>query len=83
MAQVLAFVARRLGTESVGLVFAARAHGGELFSLTELTVTVLGQAEASALLDAALTVPISPQVRDQIVAETRGNPLALLGCRGR
>jgi DNA-binding CsgD family transcriptional regulator len=77
-AQVLAFVARRLGTESVGLVFAARVPGDDLSGLPELAVTGLTEAEARALLDGALTVPISAQVRDQIVAETGGNPLALL-----
>jgi DNA-binding CsgD family transcriptional regulator len=77
-AQVLAFVARRLGAESVGLVFAARVPGGELSGLPELTLAGLREADARVLLDAALTVPIAAQVRDQIVAETRGNPLALL-----
>jgi len=77
-AQALAFVARRLGADSVGLVFAARVPDSELSGLPELVVSGLGEAEARALLDAALTVPISALVRDQIVAETRGNPLALL-----
>jgi DNA-binding CsgD family transcriptional regulator len=77
-AQVLGFVARRLGAESVGLVFAARVPDSELSGLPELAVAGLPEAEARALLDAALTVPISALVRDQIVAETRGNPLALL-----
>jgi DNA-binding CsgD family transcriptional regulator len=77
-AQALGFVARRLGAESVGLVFAARVPGDELSGLPELAVTGLAEAEARALLDAALTVPINALVRDQIVAETGGNPLALL-----
>jgi len=77
-AQVLGFVARRLGAESLGLVFAARVPDSELSGLPELAVEGLPQAEARALLDAALTAPISVQIRDQIVAETRGNPLALL-----
>ena len=77
-AQVLAFVARRLGAESVGLAFAARVPGGELSGLPELTLAGLREADARVLLDTALTVPIAAQVRDQIVAETRGNPLALL-----
>ena len=62
----------------MGLVFAARVPGGELSGLPELVVTGLAAAEARALLDAALTVPISALIRDQIVAETGGNPLALL-----
>ena len=77
-AQVLAFVARRLEAESVGLVFAARAPDSALSGVPELPVRGLGEADARALLDGALTVPISAPVRDQIVAETGGNPLALL-----
>jgi DNA-binding CsgD family transcriptional regulator/tetratricopeptide (TPR) repeat protein len=77
-AQVLAFVARRLVAESVGLVFAARVPSGELGGLPELVVEGLPEADARALLDAALTGPLDAQVRDRIVAETGGNPLALL-----
>jgi predicted ATPase len=75
---VLAFVARRLGAESVGLVLATRVAGGDLAGLRELAVGGLGEADARALLEAALPGPIDARVRDQIVAETRGNPLALL-----
>jgi predicted ATPase len=77
-AQALAFVARRLGAESVGLVFAARRTGEELAGLPELVVEGLGEDEARALLDSVLTGPLDARVRDQIVLETRGNPLALL-----
>jgi len=77
-AQVLGFVARRLAAESVGLVFAARVPGEELAGLPELVVEGLGEADARALLDATLTGPLDAQVRDRIVAETRGNPLALV-----
>ena len=52
--------------------------GGELAGLPELEVGGLAEADARALLDAALTGPVDARVRDQIVAETRGNPLALL-----
>jgi DNA-binding CsgD family transcriptional regulator len=76
--QVLAFVARRLGAESVGLAFGTRVPGGELAGLPELAVRGLPEADARALLDAALTGPVDARVRDEIVAETRGNPLALL-----
>ena len=75
---VLAFVARRLEAESVGLVLATRVAGGDLAGLPELEVVGLGEADARALLEAALTGPLDARVRDQIVAETRGNPLALL-----
>jgi DNA-binding CsgD family transcriptional regulator len=75
---VLAFVARRLGAESVGLVLSARVVDGELARLPELDVKGLPERDARALLDAALTGPVDARVREQIVAETRGNPLALL-----
>jgi DNA-binding CsgD family transcriptional regulator len=77
-AQVMAFVARRLVAESVGLVFGARVPGDELAGLPELVVEGLPEAEARALLAAALTGPLDARVRDRIVAETAGNPLALL-----
>jgi DNA-binding CsgD family transcriptional regulator len=77
-AQVLAFVARRLGAESVGLVFSARVADGELAILPGLEVKGLPERDARALLDAALTGPVDARVREQIVAETQGNPLALL-----
>jgi DNA-binding CsgD family transcriptional regulator len=77
-AQVLAFVARRLGAESVGLVFAARVPSSELTGLPQLALRGLAEADARALLDSVLSGPLDGRVRDQIVAETRGNPLALL-----
>jgi DNA-binding CsgD family transcriptional regulator len=77
-AQVLGFVARRLGAESVGLVFAARVPSGELAGLPELVVAGLPEADARALLDRVTAGPLDERVRDRIVAETRGNPLALL-----
>ena len=77
-AQAVAFVARRLGAESVGLVFSARVADGELATLPELEVKGLPEHDARTLLDAALTGPVDARVREQIVAETRGNPLALL-----
>jgi DNA-binding CsgD family transcriptional regulator len=77
-AKVLAFVARRLGTESVGLVFAARDPTSDLAGLPELVVRGLPEGDALALLNAVVAGPIDGRVRDQIVAETRGNPLALL-----
>jgi DNA-binding CsgD family transcriptional regulator len=77
-AQVLGFVARRLAADPVGLVFAAREPGGELDGLPELEVGGLRQSDARALLDSALAGPIDDRIRDRIVAETQGNPLALL-----
>ena len=77
-AQVLAFVARRLGAESVGLVFTTRMAGDLLEGLPELVVEGLPERDGRALLDSLLTAPLDGRVRDQIVAETSGNPLALI-----
>ncbi|MFC6158209.1 helix-turn-helix transcriptional regulator [Kribbella jiaozuonensis] len=77
-AQILSFVARRLGAESLGLVFATREVGPILQGLPEYQIGGLRDADARSLLDAVLTVPIDAQVRNQLVAEAHGNPLALL-----
>jgi DNA-binding CsgD family transcriptional regulator len=77
-AQALGFAARRLAADPVGLVFAAREPGAELAGLPELEVGGLRESDARALLDSALAGPLDDRVRDQIVAETQGNPLALL-----
>ena len=81
-AQTLAFVARRLIAEPVAMIFAARdgnpAAGDDLAGLPELTVRGLAADDARALLDSVILGRLDDQVRDRIVAETRGNPLALL-----
>jgi len=77
-AQALGFAARRLAAEPVGLVFAAREPGPELAGLPELVIGGLRESDAWALLDSALTSPMDDRIRKQIVAETQGNPLALL-----
>ncbi len=79
-AQALAFVARRLGAESVGLVFAVRDPSGErhLAGLPELAVGGLDDLDARELLATVITGPLDERIRDRIVAETHGNPLALL-----
>ncbi|HEY6790927.1 MAG TPA: AAA family ATPase [Trebonia sp.] len=77
-AQALGFTARRLAADPVGLVFAAREPSAELAGLPGLEVGGLRDEDARALLDAAMTGPLDARVRDLIVAETRGNPLALL-----
>src|SRR5580700_434675 len=85
-AQALASVARRLGAESVGLVFAVREPGDERHfeGLPELAVGGLDDREARELLATVVAGPLDERVRDRIVAETRGNPLALLELpRGR
>jgi DNA-binding CsgD family transcriptional regulator len=85
-AQALAFVARRLGADSVGIVFAVRDQPGERYfeGLPELLVVGLEDPDAREVLASAVTGPLDERVRDRIVAETRGNPLALLELpRGR
>ncbi len=82
--QALSFVARRLGSESVGLVFATREPAGELAGLAQLEVEGLQPPDARTLLDSVLVGSWDDRVREQIVTETRGNPLALLELpRGR
>src|SRR5262245_55089738 len=78
--QMLAFVARRLLAESIALVFAVRESGAppELADLPEHTVGGLADTDARALLDAVYPGRLDERVRDRIVAESRGNPLALL-----
>lgn len=77
-AQVIGFVARRLLAESVGLVLATRQRAADLLGLPELEVTGLGKADAHVLLDSVTHTSLDQHVRDRIVAEARGNPLALL-----
>src|SRR3954469_7891415 len=76
--QALAFVARRLLAESVALVFVTRSAIDDLRRLPELSIDRLSDADARALLGDALSTPLDAAVRDAIVAETRGNPLAVL-----
>ncbi len=77
-AQALAFVARRLLAEPVALVFATREPGEEFRGLPELPVGGLREGDARELLGSVIGGPLDERVRDRIVAETRGNPLALL-----
>jgi len=77
-AQVLAFAARRLLAEPVGLIFATREPGEQFRGLPDLEVRGLPDQHARALLDSAVRVRLDEQVWDRIVAETNGNPLALL-----
>ena len=74
----LAFVARRLLAEPVGIVFGAREPGEELRHVPELEVQGVRNGDARALLSSAVRFKLDEAVRDRIVAETRGNPLALL-----
>jgi DNA-binding CsgD family transcriptional regulator len=78
--QTLAFVARRLLAERVGLVFALRESGDEheLEGLPEIVIEGLAAADARRLLDATIPGPLDARVRDRILGEAGGNPLALL-----
>src|SRR3954451_9764690 len=76
--QALAFVARRLVAESVVMVFGTREPSEELRGLPELHVEGLRNSDAHTLLDSVLKGPVDERVRDRFVAETHGNPLALL-----
>ena len=77
-AQALGFAARRLAADPVGLVFAARVPDEDLAGLPGLTIGGLRAADARVLLDSVLAGPLDARVRDRFIAETRGNPLALL-----
>src|SRR5450755_2220831 len=78
-AATMAFVARRLAADPVGMVFAARQLGTEsLQHLIILEVKGVGDSDARALLGSAVQLRLDDRVGDRIIAETRGNPLALL-----
>src|SRR5918994_3861756 len=78
--QVLGFVARRLLAESVAIVFAVRdpTGGGELLGLPELRLAGLPENDARALLATVIPGRLDERGRDRLIAETRGNPLAIL-----
>ena len=79
-AQTLAFVARRLLAERVGLVFARRetADADVLEGLPELVIEGLPADEARLLLDAAIPGLLDERVKARILGEAAGNPLALI-----
>src|SRR5579859_7421498 len=79
-AQTIAFVARRLVAERIAVVAAIREPTDEsdFAGLPELALDGLGEPDAGRLLDSVVKWPMDPRVRDRIIAETRGNPLALL-----
>ncbi len=78
--QTLAFVARRCAAERIAMIFGVRDPIGapQFDDLPPLAVEGLGQDDARALLERASATPLDARVRDRIVAESRGNPLALL-----
>ena len=75
---VLAFAARRLLAKAVLVIFATREPGADLRGLPELMVEGLRHADARELLGSVVRWPLDERVANRLVAETRGNPLALL-----
>lgn len=76
-ARAIAFVARRLDAEGIALLLVMRSVGREFVDLPRMVVDGLGDADARALLHDAIPGSIDERVRDQLIAEARGNPLAL------
>jgi hypothetical protein len=76
----VAFVARRLVAERIAIVISFREPCDErdFVSLPELTVNGLSETDVGQLLDTVVKWPMDPRVRNRIIAEARGNPLALL-----
>jgi DNA-binding CsgD family transcriptional regulator len=82
--RVMSFVSRRLDADPIAVVFATRDTNDEFTGIAEMLIEGLAGADAEALLDAAVTGPLDPQIRSQIIHEAGGNPLALLELpRGR
>lgn len=77
-ARAMAFVARRLLAEKLALVFATRELGNALVGLPQLQIEPLGRRDARALLESVLPAPLDERVLERLVAETHGNPLALV-----
>ena len=77
-AQAFAIVARRLGSERIAFLFGARTVPSDFNRLPDLLVDGLGPSDASDLLRSVLPDPFDEHVLERILAESRGNPLALL-----
>jgi DNA-binding CsgD family transcriptional regulator len=77
-AQTMSFVARRLLAEPVAVLFASREPVADLAGLPELEIRGLADVDARGLLESVVHGRLDKQVRDRIVADTHGNPLALL-----
>ena len=85
-AAALLFIARRLQDEPVALLFAARDGDERRFDAPDLSTVVVGGVtgeDATALLAGRTGVPVDPAVRDELVAGTGGNPLALVELAGQ
>ncbi len=76
--QTLGFVARRLVAEPVALIFGVRDAVDVLAGLPDLVIGGLSDGDSRELLESVMLGGIDPRIRDRVVAETRGIPLALL-----
>jgi DNA-binding CsgD family transcriptional regulator/tetratricopeptide (TPR) repeat protein len=74
----LSFVARRLLAEQVGIVFAARDLADHLRHISAIELGGLPDSDARRLLNSRLRFALDERISNRIIAETRGNPLALL-----
>ena len=80
-ADVLAFVARRLFADRIGMVFAVREPAERRVAfegLPELRLGGLSDDDARELLASVAAGRLNPRISDRIIVETRGNPLALV-----
>jgi hypothetical protein len=78
----LAFIARRLGADSVALVFATREPVEDLAGIPELHLEGLGAADARTLLESVVIGRVDESVLGRFLGETHGNPLALIELSG-
>ncbi|MEV6630499.1 hypothetical protein AB0M54_07080 [Actinoplanes sp. NPDC051470] len=78
--KAMAFLARRVGADPIAILFALRspAPATELDGLPRLPVPGLGDELAKELLAARSPSPLDERVRNRLIAEAHGNPLALL-----
>jgi DNA-binding CsgD family transcriptional regulator len=76
-ARALTFVARRLDAEGIAIVLVMRTVGASFAGLPQLVIEGLGDGDARELFHRGVPGPVDPRVRDQLIAEARGNPLAL------
>jgi hypothetical protein len=76
--QALAFVARRAEADSFALIFSTRVALDALAAIPRIALEGLDELDACDLLGSVVPGRLDPRVRDRIVAETRGNPLALI-----
>ncbi len=77
-AQAFAIVARRLASEHIAFLFGARTVPGDLYRLPDLLLESLDPSDARNLLRSVLPNPFDELVLERILAESHGNPLALL-----